>query len=52
MIPSVPGIVKALEAAYEAPRGVSDISVQFAQQFDVETVWEKHWLPVLEKLSK
>lgn len=52
MIPSVPGIVKALEAAYEAPRGVSKASVDFAKQFDVETVWENHWLPVLEKLSK
>lgn len=52
MVPSVPGIVKALEGAYEAPRGVSEASVEFAAQFDVETVWEKHWLPVLEKLSK
>ena len=51
-IPNVPAIVKALEAAYEAPRGVSEVSVEFAKQFDVETVWEKHWLPVLEKLSK
>lgn len=52
MIPSVPSIVKALEAAYEAPRGVSEVSVEFAKQFDVEYVWENHWLPVLEKLSK
>lgn len=52
MIPSVPGIVKALEAAYEAPRGVSEASVEFAKQFDVEHVWENHWLPVLEKLTK
>lgn len=52
MIPSVPTIVKALEAAYEAPRGPSQASIDFAKQFDVETVWEKYWLPVLEKLSK
>jgi glycosyltransferase involved in cell wall biosynthesis len=51
-IPSVPSIVKALEAAYEAPRGVSEASVEFAKQFDVETVWEKYWLPVLKKLSQ
>jgi glycosyltransferase involved in cell wall biosynthesis len=51
-VPNVPSIVKALEAAYEAPRGVSEASVKFAKQFDVETVWEKHWLPVLQKLSK
>lgn len=52
MIPSVPNIVNALQEAYEAPRGVSDVSVEFAKQFDVETVWQNYWLPVLEKLSK
>ena len=52
MIPSVPAILNALEAAYEAPRGVSEASVEFAKYFDVEYVWENHWLPVLKKLSK
>jgi glycosyltransferase involved in cell wall biosynthesis len=52
MIPSVPAILNALEAAYEAPRGVSEASVEFASMFDVEFVWETYWLSVLEKLSK
>ncbi len=51
-IPLVPSIVAALEEAYAAPRGTSQVSVDFAKQFDVETVWEKHWLPVLSKLLK
>lgn len=52
MIPSVPAILNALEAAYASPRGVSEASVEFASKFDVEYVWKNHWLPVLEKLSK
>ena len=51
-IPLVPSIVKALEEAYEAPRGPSQTAIDFAKQFDVETVWETHWMPVLEKLTK
>lgn len=51
-IPSVPSIVSALEAAHKAPRGVSEASIEFAQQFDVDYVWDKYWLPVIEKLSK
>jgi glycosyltransferase involved in cell wall biosynthesis len=48
--PSIPAIVEALEAAY-AVRGVkSEKSVEFAKQFDVETVWDEHWLPVWKKL--
>lgn len=46
-IPSVPSIVQALENAYDAPRGPSDISRDFALQFDVDTVWEKYWSPFL-----
>lgn len=49
-IPSVPSIYKALKLAYEAPRGPSQQAIDFAAQFDVETVWEKHWLPVLTRL--
>lgn len=50
--PLVPSIVAALEAAYEADRGRSQVSIDFAKQFDVETVWQNHWLPVLRKLLK
>jgi glycosyltransferase involved in cell wall biosynthesis len=51
-VPSVPSLVKALEEAYDSPRGVSQVAVDFAKQFDIETVWENHWLPVLKKLLK
>jgi glycosyltransferase involved in cell wall biosynthesis len=50
--PSVPSLVNALTEAYKADRGVSKVAVDFAQQFDVETVWDKHWVPVLKKLLK
>lgn len=49
-IPSVPSIVNALEMAYAADRGRSQVCVDFVKQFDVETVWESHWIPVLQKL--
>jgi glycosyltransferase involved in cell wall biosynthesis len=51
-VPLVPSIVSALELAYEAGRGRSQVAIDFAQQFDVETVWEKYWVPVLRKLLK
>jgi len=51
-VPLVPSIVSALELAYEAGRGRSQVAIDFAQQFEVETVWEKYWVPVLKKLLK
>jgi len=51
-VPLIPSIVSALELAYEAGRGRSQVAIDFAQQFDVETVWEKYWVPVLRKLLK
>lgn len=51
-VPNVPSLVNALKQSYDAPRGVSSIAVDWAQQFDIETVWENHWLPVLKKLLK
>lgn len=50
--PNVPGLVAALKEAYKAERGTSTLAVDFAQQFDIETVWQNHWLPVLQKLLK
>jgi len=50
--PSVPSLVNALGESYKAARGVSDEAVRFAAQFDVETVWQSHWVPVLTKLLK
>ena len=42
-------IVEALKLAYAAPRGVSDVCVEFAKQFDVDVVWNWYWLPFLRK---
>lgn len=46
-IPLVGSIVAALEQAYEAPRGPSQVAVEFAEQFDVDRVWSEYWLPIL-----
>jgi glycosyltransferase involved in cell wall biosynthesis len=51
-MPLIPSIVNALELAYQAERGPSQIAMDFAKQFDVDTVWDKHWMPVLKKLLK
>ena len=48
--PSIPSIVSALEQAYKADRGTSQVAIDFAKQFDVDTVWTKHWLPTLDRL--
>jgi glycosyltransferase involved in cell wall biosynthesis len=46
-IPSVPSIVAALEEAYKLGKGRSQVSIDFASDFDVDKVWTKHWLPIL-----
>jgi glycosyltransferase involved in cell wall biosynthesis len=46
-IPNVASIVTALGLAHEAPRGFSAEARKFALQFDVETVWDKYWMPFL-----
>jgi len=50
--PNIPSLVNALKESYKAERGTSTIAVDFAQQFDIQTVWENHWVPVLKKLLK
>lgn len=47
-MPFIQSIVPALQAAYEAERGVSQESIDFAKQFDADAVWAKYWLPLLE----
>ena len=51
-IPSVNKIVAALEAAYNAERGTSQVARDFALQFDVEKVWTEKWMPFLKDLYK
>jgi len=31
--------------AYDAPRGVDQESIEFAKEFEVETVWRDKWMP-------
>lgn len=51
-IPIVTSIIGALNKMHERPREKSMKSREFALQFDVETVWDKYWMPFLKaKLS-
>jgi glycosyltransferase involved in cell wall biosynthesis len=49
-VPLIPSIVNALEEAYKLRGTRSQESIDFVKQFDVESVWTYHWLPVLKKL--
>jgi glycosyltransferase involved in cell wall biosynthesis len=51
-VPSVPGIVAALEEAYARPRGKSEKALEFAKDYRADVVYETHWKPVLKKLLK
>lgn len=44
-IPFTESIVEALRQAYDAPRGLSQSSIDFASQFDHAKVWNEKWLP-------
>ena len=52
MTPLIPSMVSALEEAYAAGGGRSDAAIKFAADFDADVVWDKYWLPVLNKLLK
>jgi glycosyltransferase involved in cell wall biosynthesis len=52
MTPNVSSLVNALEESYKAERGTSQVAIDFASQFDVEKVWDEHWIPILRKLLK
>lgn len=49
-IPSVPGIVDALEQAYQRGRGRSQVSVDFVAEYEAEKVYQTYWKPALAKL--
>lgn len=48
MIPKIPSIYKALQAAYEQRQEISEKSIEFAKQFDDLHVWQNYWMPFLE----
>jgi glycosyltransferase involved in cell wall biosynthesis len=51
-VPSVDSIYKAMEKMYSANRDeMGKAGKEFVKQFDTKYVFEKHWLPFLEKLS-
>lgn len=51
-VPNILQIVAALENAYNAGKGRSQVAIEFAKQFDIETVWNDHWIPILNKIFK
>lgn len=51
-IPSVPKIVEAMEAAYQAGRGRSQKAIDFAKDYDADLVFERDWKPALEILRE
>lgn len=51
-VPSIPGTVAALQEAYARPRGKSVKALEWAKQFDAETVYNQYWLPLMGKLLK
>jgi hypothetical protein len=51
-IPQVGSIVDALRHSYEAPRGVDQVAVDFAQAYNADRVWDEHWKPVMKGLAE
>lgn len=51
-IPSVPGIVDALEQAYQRGRGRSQKALDFAADYDADVVFEKYWKPIMQILHE
>jgi glycosyltransferase involved in cell wall biosynthesis len=45
--PSVPMIIDALEQAYNRGRKVSEKAIEFAKEYDADTVYENNWKPTL-----
>jgi hypothetical protein len=43
--------VEALIEAYEAPRGVSDEAVAFADQYRADKVFDAYWKPIMKELT-
>lgn len=49
-VPSVPGILEALENAYQQGRYKSNKAIEFTQQYDADVVYQEHWKPTLDRL--
>jgi hypothetical protein len=44
--------VDALREAYNAPRGVDQMAVDFAKAYQADAVYEAYWKPVMKGLSE
>lgn len=51
-VPNINGIADALEQAYQRGRGTFPKTLEFAQQYEAETVYKKYWIPTLAKILK
>ncbi len=53
LAPSVPEIVAALEQAYERreDESLGSAAREFALKYDADTVFEEHWVPVIDKIG-
>ena len=51
-VPSVAGIVEALEAAYQRGKGDFAKTIAFAKQFDADKIYASSWRPLIDKLAK
>ena len=49
--PRVPGIVDALEQAYQRGQGTSEKAVEFASGYNADSVFNKYWKPALRVLG-
>jgi hypothetical protein len=50
-VPYVGEIVEALEAAYKHGAGLAERARLFALDYDVDAVFEKYWIPVLDAVT-
>lgn len=51
-VPNIPQIVRALNEAFEQPRGKSEKALEFAKGYGAEHVWQEYWLPALAQILK
>ena len=51
-VPNIPQIVRALNEAFEQPRGKSEKAIEFAKGYGAEHVWQEYWLPALAQILK
>jgi glycosyltransferase involved in cell wall biosynthesis len=51
LTPSVASILNALEESYRRERGTSQKAIEFAKQYDADTVYETHWKPAMKEIA-